>query len=84
MVRNRSETLITAIECKFSIAQDNLNVTALGKNFKAFRKLYPEGENLIVSTAIETSFTRTYEDIVMRFVSVESLINLLKAIPERV
>jgi predicted AAA+ superfamily ATPase len=57
-----------AIECKWSASEFDPSP------LKAFRKQYPQGENLVVAHDVERSFSRTYSDISVRFVSVQGLI----------
>lgn len=78
IMKNRSNNAITAIECKFiSATEHDANLTDIRKNFAAFRNHYPEGENLVVASNIDTSFKRTYEDLTITFVSTEELIKKL-------
>jgi uncharacterized protein len=67
---------ITAIECKFSYSDNALKDA--GKNFEALRKIYPEGENFIVSRNIENSYTRKYKDLSISIVNPAGLIRQLK------
>lgn len=57
-----------AIECKWSASEFD------SSHLKAFRKQYPQGENLVAAHDVERSFTRTYGDISVRFVSMQDLI----------
>lgn len=73
----REHDNLMAIECKFSVTQADLGtsmVTAIGKNMEAFRRLYPKGENLVVASDIDHSFTRTYNNLKLTFVSPKDLI----------
>jgi predicted AAA+ superfamily ATPase len=74
VMKHRMSHEITAIECKFQVGVDDKFLGSMGKNFKAFRQLYPEGENLVVATNIDHSFKRQYEDIIITFVSLKDLI----------
>ena len=60
-----------AIECKWS----SLEFEPAG--LKAFRRQYPEGDNFVVSADIDRPFNRTYNDIVVRYVSLQNLIFIL-------
>jgi predicted AAA+ superfamily ATPase len=80
IVKNRAENILTAIECKFSSSIDDALVGNLGKNFEAFRALYPIGENLVVSYNLSSSFTRKYKDLTITFVNAQELIAKLKMI----
>lgn len=62
----------TAIECKWTA---NGFETA---NLSAFRRQYREGLNFVVSRDIERSFTRTYGDIRVEFVSLPALIERVR------
>ena len=59
------------IECKWSASDFN------PVNIIAFRRQYPEGKNFVVSNDIDRSFTRTYNDIVIKFVSLKGLIDTI-------
>lgn len=71
--------ILTAIECKLTSFIDDMALAKIGKNFEAFRKLYPDGENLIVASNIDRSFQKKYGEIVLNFVSVQEFIERLKA-----
>ncbi len=58
----------TAIECKWSASDFDPG------NLQAFRRRYPDGENLVVANDIERSFTRSYGDVSVRFVGLSELI----------
>jgi len=77
VVNNRVKNTVTAIECKFnSLPSDNLS-TDVGKNFETFRELYPEGQNLVVSHNIDTSFQKKYNNLTITFVNTKDLIKKL-------
>lgn len=59
----------TAIECKWSASE--FNATSL----QSFRIQYPKGENFVVAHDIDRSFTRTYNEIEVRFVNLNTLID---------
>lgn len=61
-----------AIECKWSTATSFSPI-----NMRAFRRAYPEGENVVVAHDIDRPYTRTYDDIAVRFVSLCELVKLL-------
>jgi len=65
----RSEPL--AIECKWSVSEFDPT------NIKAFRRQYPKGKNLVVASDVEKPYMHTYNDIQVRFVKLEDLIELL-------
>ena len=78
VVPHRSrENKVTAIECKFNIASDEITLTGIGKNFEAFRKSYPVGENVVVAHNISEPYTRTYKDLIISFVNTKDLIQKL-------
>ena len=79
VINHRTKNALTAIECKFNSSPDDLISTGLGKNFEAFRAYYPEGDNFIVSSNIDTSFKRSYKGLTITFVSVQELISQLKS-----
>lgn len=72
--RNRQAHHI-AIECKWSA--NNFN----GKSMNRFRKLYPNGENIVVVSDVETSYIKTVADIKVRFVNIVELIKILDLNP---
>ena len=57
-----------AIECKWSASDFDAG------NLQAFRKPYPQGDNLVVANDVERSFTRSYSGLSVRFVSLADLI----------
>ena len=78
VINNRVSGSLTAIECKFSSSPEDIVSSAIWKNFEAFRKIYPEGDNFIVSSNIDISFKRTYKELVITFINVQDLVILLK------
>jgi len=81
LIPHRSrENKITAIECKFTIISDEVNVKAIARNFLAFRQLYPEGENFVIAYNIAESFIKNYQNIEIHFVSLKDMINKLEKI----
>ena len=56
-----------AIECKWS--GSDIDPTGL----KAFRKIYSKGENYIVASNIERSYTKHYDGLKAKFVSLQEL-----------
>ena len=64
-----------AIECKWSAAEFDAT------NIKAFRTRYPGGANYVVAADIEKSFSRTYYDFSVRFVSLAGLIEAISGLP---
>jgi predicted AAA+ superfamily ATPase len=79
VINNRADNSLTAIECKFNSSPDDLLSTGIGKNFLAFRSYYPDGENFVVSSNIDTPFKRNYKDITIHFVNAKDLIKKLKS-----
>jgi predicted AAA+ superfamily ATPase len=59
---------LLAIECKWS-ASDFAST-----NLQAFRRRYPDGNNLVVANDVERSYTRSYGDLSVQFVSLSELI----------
>ena len=78
VIKNRADSTLTAIECKFTSSFENDLPTKTLKNFEAFRSHYPEGENFIVASTIDTPFSRRYKDLIISFVSTNELIKRLK------
>lgn len=77
--RGRSEDSVCAIECKFTSLQNDLTSanSSLVKNFAAFRRLHPHGENFVVASNIDTPFKRHYENLVITFLNTQDLISRL-------
>ncbi len=63
---------VAAIECKWSAAEFD------PANLEAFRKRYPPGDNLLVAEDVERSFTRSYRNLSVKFVSLAELIAELR------
>jgi predicted AAA+ superfamily ATPase len=61
-----------AIECKWSA--DDFET----RNLKAFRRRYPEGRNLVTAADVDRSFTRSFGDLKVKFVSLAGLIRELR------
>ncbi len=78
IIKNRGQDSLSAIECKFLTSHEELSMPVLKKNFEAFRAIYPEGENFIVSSNIDTSFKRTHDGVTINFVNTKELIEKLK------
>lgn len=57
-----------AIECKWKSAEFDAS------NMKAFRRQYPKGNNFVVSSDVTKGFSRAYDDIQVRFLSLGELI----------
>jgi len=57
-----------AIECKWSASDFDAG------NLQAFRRAYPQGDNLVVANDVERSFTRSYGGLSVKFVSLSDLI----------
>jgi uncharacterized protein len=66
LVRQREAPV--AVECKWSAE------TFAARPLLAFRRQYPEGANLVVAHDVDRAYTRTYEGMTIRFVSLEDLI----------
>jgi uncharacterized protein len=75
--RNKRDNSTTLIECKFLAQQDNSTFTSLRKNFEAFRRYYPRGENFVVASNIDKQYKRRYADLSISFVSPQDLIKEL-------
>ena len=61
-----------AIECK--ISADVFDPTGM----KAFRRIYPEGKNFVVSRDVTRSFSRRYDKMLVEFVGLDQLISHLE------
>ena len=49
----------------------------MGKNFEAFRDIYPDGENYVVANNIDRTFKRQYKGLTITFLNARSLIKKL-------
>ena len=57
-----------AIECKWSASDFD------AVNLQAFRRPYPQGDNLVVANDVERSFSRSYGGLSVKFVNLSELI----------
>jgi predicted AAA+ superfamily ATPase len=64
----RGEHSPVAVECKWS--STDFDPTAI----QALRRNYPRGKNFVVANDVEKSFTRSYRDLSVKFVSLSELI----------
>lgn len=64
-----------AIECKWKASSFEAGP------LKAFRHLYPGGDNYVVASDVSTAYTRAYDDFDVSFVSLGELIDRLEAEP---
>lgn len=81
VLENKATTELIAIECKFSSSEDSLGkstITAIAKNIEAFRRLYPNGKNFVVSSDVDMSFERKHGEITLIFVNTTDLIKKLQ------
>ncbi len=76
--KSRSSENVTAIECKFQVGIDDTYLGSTVKNFKAFRQIHPQGQNLVVAANVEQPFRRQYEDLIITFVNAKELIRILQ------
>lgn len=65
--------LPVALECKWSADYFEPN------NIQAFRRQYPEGDNLVVASDVDRSFERRFGQELVRFVSLSGLIDFLRS-----
>jgi len=59
---------VHAIECKINPDQFT------GKSLAAFRAVYPQGKNVVISPGIKQSYSRRIDGFVIRFQSLAGLI----------
>jgi predicted AAA+ superfamily ATPase len=64
--KNKAAPIV--IECKWTSADFDPS------NIKIFRGFYPEGLNFVVASDITRSYSRSYDDVTVRFVNIEDLI----------
>jgi|SRR5581483_6327487 len=77
VIYNRIGNTLTAIECKFMSSPDDLVSAGVGKNFEAFRKHYPEGDNFVVSYNVDVPYKKRHKELTISFVHPDHLIALL-------
>jgi predicted AAA+ superfamily ATPase len=67
-VITKSQASPMVIECKWTATDfDPTNV-------KIFRKHYPKGQNFVVVADVKRSYSRSYNDVMVRFIKLEDLI----------
>jgi predicted AAA+ superfamily ATPase len=64
----RTKRSLLAIECKWSESDFDAG------NLQAFRRSYPQGDNLVVANDVQRSFSRSYGGVSVKFVSLSELI----------
>ncbi len=69
MADRQSEPIV--VECKWKASEFNVS------SIKAFRRQYPKGNNFVVSSDVKKAFSQRYDDIHMRYVSLEDLITAI-------
>lgn len=57
-----------AIECKWSASEFE------AVNLKAFRRVYPEGTNFVVANDVTKGYSKSYDDLHVKFVNLRELI----------
>jgi uncharacterized protein len=61
-----------ALECKWSSSDVD------PKNLKVFRRHYPLGDNFVVASDVQRSYSRKYGDLTVRFTDVDGLVTALR------
>ncbi len=77
---SRSSKIVPIVECKFKVGglgKSPAALQAIAKNIQTFRKLYPGGENFVVASDVDRSFTREVDGIVLTFISIGDLVKKL-------
>ncbi|MCL4380196.1 DUF4143 domain-containing protein [Candidatus Dependentiae bacterium] len=77
VIQHRAKGTLSAIECKFTSSIDDIGATGMWKNFAAFRSYYPDGDNFVVSSNIDHSFTKKYDGITITFINTSDLVKKL-------
>ena len=77
VIQNRVGNKLAAIECKFNSGPDDLVSSGMARNFAAFRKHYPEGDNFVVSYNVDIPYKKQYKELSISFVNPRDLIALL-------
>ncbi|MFA4920116.1 MAG: DUF4143 domain-containing protein [Thermodesulfovibrionales bacterium] len=66
VTKNQAAPMV--IECKWTATDfDSTNV-------KIFRRHYPKGLNFVVASDVERSYSRSYDDVMVKFIKLENLI----------
>ncbi|MFA6055522.1 MAG: DUF4143 domain-containing protein [Thermodesulfovibrionales bacterium] len=66
ITKNQAAPMV--IECKWTATDfDSTNV-------KIFRRHYPKGLNFVVASDVERSYSRSYDDVMVKFIKLEDLI----------
>lgn len=66
VTKNQAAPMV--IECKWTATDfDSTNV-------KIFRRHYPKGLNFVVASDVERSYSRSYDDVMVKFIKLEDLI----------
>jgi uncharacterized protein len=71
----RGRAAPVAVECKWTAG------TFAESALRAFRRLYPAGQNFVVAADVERPYERAYDDLRVQFVSLEELIARLSREP---
>jgi len=67
-ILTKNQAAPKVIECKWTATDfDPMNV-------KIFRRLYPNGLNFVVTSDVKRSYSRSYDDVMVKFVNLEDLI----------
>jgi predicted AAA+ superfamily ATPase len=69
VTKNQSAPMV--IECKWTATDFD------SANIKIFRRYYPKGLNFVVATDVKRSYSRSYDDVMVKFVNLEDLIKEL-------
>jgi uncharacterized protein len=78
VIKNRMKNRIDAIECKFNSSGAGISGD-VGRNFEAFRDIYPDGQNFVVSYNIDAPYQQLYKGLTINFVNTQDLIKILKS-----
>lgn len=71
IIQKKGKGLI-AIECK--VTADHFDETGM----RAFRRVYPDGRNIVVARDVARSFSRRYDEMRVEFVGLDKLISYLE------
>jgi len=71
VTKNQAAPMV--IECKWATTDFD------STNIKTFRRHYPKGLNFVVASDVKRSYSRSYDDVMVKFIKLEDLIKEVAA-----